>query len=95
MDDIEDKPLDKSNRDQIGKSIMSKGQNECQSGVRDLFRKLSSWKEESHKKFFDIINSQRCKINKSIKDLVEVVTDLQDNTDNNCVSLKLFKRILQ
>ena len=56
---------------------VSKGLNDTQSEVRNLFKKLSSWKEESQRELSDIINGCTYNINKGIKDLVEEVCDLK------------------
>ena len=56
---------------------MSEGQRDCLREARDVFEKLSSLKEESHKQFSDIINSHSGSINKGIHDLIEEVSELK------------------
>ena len=62
---------------QMMTSKMSNGLNDCQSEVRDVFEKLRSLREESHRQFSDIIDSHSSSIGKGINDLVEEVRDLR------------------
>ena len=55
----------------------NKSHEECQSELRYLFKRLTSWKEESQIKFSNIINSQSTIIENGISNLVEEVSDLQ------------------
>ena len=50
---------------------------ECQSEVKYLLEKLSSWKEETNKQLSNIINSHTSNINKSVNDLADEVCNLQ------------------
>ena len=50
---------------------------ECQDEVRDLFEKLSSWRDESEKQITGMINSHSSSISKGISDLTKEVCDLQ------------------
>ena len=49
----------------------------CQSEVRHLLEKLSSWREESNRQFSNIIDSHTQNINKGVNDLAEEVCDLR------------------
>ena len=53
------------------------GQRNCLSEVEDLFEKLGSWRNESHKQISDIINAHSNSINKGMNDLVKEVDELQ------------------
>ena len=53
------------------------GKKDCQREVGNLFDKLGSWRDESHKQISDIINFHSSSINKGINDLVKEVGDLQ------------------
>ena len=55
----------------------NKSHEECQSELRYLFKRLTSWREESQKEFSFIINSQSTIIEKGMGNLVEEVSDLQ------------------
>ena len=52
-------------------------QRDCQSMVDNLFEKLFSWREESHRQFSDIICSNRGIISEGINDLVKEVNELE------------------
>jgi len=54
------------------------GQRSSQNEVHDLFEKLISWRDESHKEFSSIINSHNSTVKKGINDLVKEVSNLQD-----------------
>ena len=56
---------------------VSKGLDDTQSEVRDLFKKLTSFKEESQRQLSDIINGCTYNISEGIKNLVEEVCDLK------------------
>ena len=56
---------------------MSEDQGACQREVKDVFEKLLSWREESHKQFSSIIDSHSGNINKGITGLLEKVSDLR------------------
>ena len=49
----------------------------CQSEVRHLLEKLSSWREESNRQFSNIIDSHTQNIDKGVNDLAEEVCDLR------------------
>ena len=72
MEDIEDRTKATSHEFQMGRS-----KEECQSEVRDLLEKLSSWREQSNRQFSNIIDSHTSSINKGINDLSEEVCDLR------------------
>ena len=54
------------------------GQSNSQSQVNDLFEKLISWREESHKEISYIINSYNSHVKMGINNLVNEVSNLQD-----------------
>ena len=54
------------------------GQSNSQSQVNDLFEKLISWRDESHKEISYIINSYNSHVKMGINNLVNEVSDLQD-----------------
>ena len=56
---------------------ISEAQRSCQSEVRDVFEKLISLREESHRQFSDIIVSHGTSISKGIDELVEEVSGLK------------------
>ena len=58
-------------------ATMKETQKDCQSEVWDLFKNLSSWKEESHNQFSNIISFYDKSIKKGISDLVQEVCDLK------------------
>ena len=51
--------------------------NECLKETKDLFEKLSAWKEESHQQISHIMKSHNNNITNGIHDLVEQVDDLK------------------
>ena len=55
---------------------VSKGLNDTEGEVRNFFKKLSSWKEESQRELSDIVNDF-FNINMGIKDLIDEVCDLK------------------
>ena len=56
---------------------MGKSHEDSQREVRELFSKLSSWMEESHRQFSTLITSNNEIITKGVDDLVEEVMTLQ------------------
>ena len=56
---------------------MGTHQHNSQQQVRDFFKKLMLWRDESQKQFFTIVNSHSDSINEAINNLVEEVSDLQ------------------
>merc|ERR1711884_338462 len=54
------------------------GQSNSQSQLNDLFEKLVSWRDESHKEISYIINSYNSHVKLGIKNLVNEVSNLQD-----------------
>ena len=58
-------------------ATMKETQKDCQSEVWDLFKNLSSWKEESHNQFSNIVSFYDKSIKKGISDLVQEVCDLK------------------
>ena len=56
---------------------MSMSGKKCQSEVRAVFEKLTSWREDSHRQFSDIIKSHSSSISEGINDLVEEVSELK------------------
>ena len=56
---------------------LSNGVNDTQIEVRNLLKKISSWKEESQRQLSDIIDGCTYNINRGVKDLVEKVGDLK------------------
>ena len=54
------------------------GQRSSQNEIYDLFEKLISWRDESHKEISSIINSHNSTVKKGINDLVKEVNNLQD-----------------
>ena len=71
--------MDHSVDNSSAKSNMTKGQIDCQSQVKDLIEKLSSWRDESHRQMSDIISSHSGSINKGFNDLSEEFSDLKAN----------------
>ena len=59
----------------------SQGRNDCQREAKDLFEKLTSFREESNRQISSIINSHSSNINNGIGDLVEEVGSLRDELD--------------
>ena len=56
---------------------MSMSGKKCQSEVRAVFEKLTSWRDDSHRQFSDIIKSHSSSISEGINDLVEEVSELK------------------
>ena len=54
-----------------------KGKKDCQNEIKEVFDKLSSWREQSHHEFSEIINAHSSNISKGISDLVEEVGELK------------------
>ena len=50
---------------------------QTQSEIKEVFDKLSSWREQSHNEFSEIMNAHSSSISKGINDLVEEVCDLR------------------
>ena len=57
--------------------VIDESQKDCQSEVWEMFKNLSSWKDESQNKLTKIINSYDNTIKKGISVLVEEVSDLK------------------
>ena len=55
------------------------GQRDSQNEVHDLFEKLVSWRDESHKHISGIIDSHNNTLKKGIDNLVKEVSNLQDD----------------
>ena len=72
MEDVEDSTEATPQELQRGKSI-----EDCLSEVNHLFEKLSSWRDESNRQFYKIIDLHTCNISKGINDLSEEVLDLR------------------
>ena len=53
------------------------GKNDCPREAKDLFGKLSLWREESYRQFSSIINCHSRNISDGIRDLTEEVCDLE------------------
>ena len=53
-----------------------RGQNECQSQVRNLIQQLSSWKDESHRQMSNILSSHSRSIKHGFNGLAEEFNDL-------------------
>ena len=70
---------------------MKKNHKDCRTETRDFLKELWSWKEESNRKFFNIINSHRHNIDNGIRDLVEEVSGLQGELSD----IKQEKNVLQ
>ena len=68
--------MDHPRKDSSAKINMSKCQEECQSQVRDLIQKLSSWRDDSHRQMSNIISSHSRGIDKGFNGLVEEFSDL-------------------
>ena len=51
--------------------------NDCRGEIRDLFKKLSAWREESQIQFSNIVNAHGNSIEQGINDLVKEICDLK------------------
>ena len=69
--------MDHTGEDSPAKINMTKGQKGCQSQVKNLIKKLASWRDESHRQMSDIISSHGGSIDKGFSDLAEEFSDMQ------------------
>ena len=59
------------------KHNMTKGQKDCQRQVKELIKKLDSWRDESHRQVSNIISSHSKNIDNNINELVDEFSELQ------------------
>ena len=66
-----------SNRSQA-QPLTKKSQNPCHTEIRDLFKKLKSWREESNRQFYNIMNSHSRNIDNGFRDLESELSDMRE-----------------
>ena len=55
---------------------------DCQSEVRAVFEKLTSWREESNRQISDIIISHSSSVSQGVNNLVTQVSNMEDELMN-------------